>query len=522
MLVDRKGEIESVMVGDSTQLYLPDIGRVRGGKDRLRGLRLIVARPSPLLRNHDFTYKLHRDFKTDLEKLRLDAVVEIDASKSSDGPIIVGYLESVRQENGSYQIVTKEKSYKNIQTIEQPFSEFISFVLTNLKLVDSNSALVKQKDRALLVGIYNCSKKEGIASMAELRELARSAKISVAEQKLLWRDSIDPKTVVGAKSLEDICLYALSNDIELIIFDRDLSPSQLMNITDLTDLKVLDRTMLILDIFAQRAVTEEGKIQVEMAQLTYSLPRLQKKQTGLSRLTGGIGGRGPGETKLSVNRNIIKERLARLADRLDKIKDQRSLRRQSRQNNQVPTLAIVGYTNAGKSTLLNSLSGSNIYAKDELFATLDPHSRRIRFPKNYEVVVTDTVGFINNLPKTLIKAFMATLEELKYSQILLHVIDLSNENCEKHIKVVNEVLKELELTDKPIILVFNKIDAADLEKIEAFSKKYPSSIFISAKNFTGLDNLIKDCERKLNAMVNFYDKNQTVSQDEEIFFDERD
>ena len=223
--------------------------------------------------------------------------------------------------------------------------------------------------------------------------------------------------------------------------------------------------MLILDIFAERAVTREGKLQVEMAQSSYSLPRLAKSKVDYRKVTGGIGGRGPGETKLEVNRRRVKERLARLERELVDIKKQRELRRKVRKANSLPTLAIVGYTNAGKSTLINALSGSDIYAKDELFATLDPHSRRLRFPHEQEVLITDTVGFINHLPESLMKAFMATLEELWDANLLLHVIDIANPNYLQQIQVVEHVLRGLELLNKPTLLVLNKIDKLSDERI---------------------------------------------------------
>jgi GTP-binding protein HflX len=524
VLLNRKGEVTWVIVGDANRLYLPDIGRIRGAKDRLRGLRLVVSSPSPLnlSKNKGASYAVHKDFITDLEKLRLDAVIEIDASKfNSEGPVVVANLFNERQENGDYLLVSQEKSYKNINAIPQNFSNFLQAILDSLKTSESSLRDINIKDRAFLVGIYSL-KKEGYRSMAELKELARSANVFVAEEKIQWRRNLDPKTVIGRNTLENICLEALAKNIEIIIFDRELSPSQLMHITDLTDLKILDRPMLILDIFAQRAVTQEGKIQVEVAQLTYSLPRLAKKQSGLSRLTGGIGGRGPGETKLEVNKRIIKDKLARLEKTLDKIKDQRSLRRKNRQNNQLPTLAIVGYTNAGKSTLINKLCGSSIYAKDELFATLDPHSRRLRFPSEQEVIITDTVGFIHNLPKALLKAFMATLEELNYADILLHVVDSTDENYLKHIDVVEQILKELELLDKPRIMIFNKIDGLENEALSGFYTKFSDAVFISATKNLGLSDLINACINKianLNISLN-YEFNE--KEFEEVFFDERD
>lgn len=519
VLLDRKGEVQSVMVGDATRLYLPEIGR-RGGKDRLRGLRLVVARPTPLAMA-DRRLTLAHDLKTDLEKLRLDAVIEIDASRETDGPVVLGHLYKDRSVEQAFT-ASKITAYRSIFELNDNFAEFIKAVLDDLELGDQ-TAVVKG-DRAILVGVYSCSKKQGLSSMAELSELARSARVSVVEKVYQWRAKSYPKTLIGSGKLEDICLHALSLGVEMLIFDGDLSPTQLMNITDMTDLKILDRSMLILDIFAQRAVTREGKMQVEMAQLIYSLPRLEKKQSGLSRLTGGIGGRGPGQTKLEVNKSRVKEKLARLEDEMEKIKKQRELRRKVRKDNHLPTLAIVGYTNAGKSTLINALSGSDIYAKDELFATLDPHSRRLRFPRDQEVVVTDTVGFINDLPESLMKAFMATLEELNDADLLLHVVDISDDNFEQHIKVVNRVLADLEISDKPKILVLNKVDMLKREDFLK-RKKGISGIAISAKDKVGLDKLIKSASDELyrsqkNAKKS--EKLKNLPDDEEVVFDERE
>lgn len=516
VLLDRKGEVREVMVGDSTRLYLPEIGR-RGGKDRLRGLRLVVARPTPLAMAEKKLTLAH-DLKTDLEKLRLDSVIEIDASREADGPVVMGHL--FKDRSGETSITaTRILTYRSVFDLDDNFADFIQAVLDDLEFDDQTA--VGKGDRAILVGVYNCSKKQGLSSMEELSELARSARVTPVEEIFQWRAKSYPKTLIGSGKLEDICLHALSLGVEMLIFDGDLSPTQLMNITDMTDLKILDRSMLILDIFAQRAVTREGKMQVEMAQLIYSLPRLEKKQSGLSRLTGGIGGRGPGQTKLEVNKSRVKEKLARLEDEMEKIKKQRELRRKVRKDNQLPTLAIVGYTNAGKSTLINQLSGSEIYAKDELFATLDPHSRRLRFPTDQEVVITDTVGFINDLPESLMKAFMATLEELNDADLLLHVVDIADDNFAQHIKVVDDVLAELKISDKPKILILNKIDK--LERQEYLKrKKGLAGLGISAVNKIGLDKLIKMAAAEIYSSKNRQKSEKLKnSSDEEVFFDER-
>jgi GTP-binding protein HflX len=527
VLLDRKGEVRFVIVGDATRLYLPDIGRLRGGKDKLRALRLIVARPSPFVRQPDNSQliSLSQDFRTDLEKLRLDAVIEIDASREGqDGALVIGHLARNFGAALQSRVITSERVFRSVHDISETFPHFIESILSDLGSLEEE-AKKKPKafsDKAILVGVYSGPKKLGLRSMAELKELARSAKVEVIDSVYQWRARFNPKMVIGVGKLEEICLHALSLGVEMLIFDQDLSPSQLKNITDLTDLKVLDRSMLILDIFAQRAVTREGKLQVEMAQLNYSLPRLADRQSGMSRLTGGIGGRGPGETRLEIDRRRVKDRLARLERELDDIKRQRHLRRQVRSKNRIPTLAIVGYTNAGKSTLLNALSNSDIYAKDELFATLDPHSRRLRFPNEVDVVVTDTVGFINNLPKSLMQAFMATLEELNDADILLHVIDIADDNYAHHIKVVESVLSDLEISDKKCIIIANKIDKLSHEELSE-RRKIPHAIFVSAEKRLGLNELVKACSQAIRRTGDSQKTKQfkTNEDAEDFYCDER-
>jgi GTP-binding protein HflX len=310
------------------------------------------------------------------------------------------------------------------------------------------------------------------------------------------RKEIDPRTIVGKGKLEEICLDALHKGANMIIFDRDLSPSQLNAITDETDLKVLDRTMLILDIFAQRAKTRGGKLQVELAQLKYSLPRLSKRQSGLSRLTGGIGGQGPGETKLEIDKRRVKEKITRLDDEIEKLRGERQLSRRQRNQNDVPVIAILGYTNAGKSTLLNQLTGADVYAKDELFATLDPTSRRLRFPREREVILVDTVGFIRDLPQGLINAFRATLEELHEADLLLNVVDATDPYREAHIAVVDEILSDLKIDNPRRLIVLNKCDMLLDDEIEIRAKKL-GAIPISARTKAGFEQLVSQCVYEL-------------------------
>ncbi len=298
--------------------------------------------------------------------------------------------------------------------------------------------------------------------MRELRELARTAGVEVADVVVQMRDRIDPKLVLGKGKLDDVILRAMQLDAATLIFDRELSPSQASAIAKVSDLKVLDRTQLILDIFAQRAESADGKLQVELAQLKYSLPRLGQKDDSLSRLTGGIGGRGPGETKLEIGRRKAKERVTHLEDQLKQLAKRREQRRRKRTREDIPTVAIVGYTNAGKSTLLNAMTGADVLTEDKLFATLDTRSRRLRVGwagfGDREIVVTDTVGFIRDLPKDLFAAFRATFEEAADANLLLHVVDANDPARDQQIETTHKLLEELDLGEIPRILVFNKSD----------------------------------------------------------------
>ena len=317
----------------------------------------------------------------------------------------------------------------------------------------------KQEDRAILVSVTSADRETAGKSMDELVELAHTSGIAGGRYHhpaAACRST--PSTSSAKGKLSEIVLRALQCGVDLLIFDQELNPSQVRSITDTTELRVIDRTQLILDIFAQRAQSREGKIQVEVAQLKYLLPRLGMKDDALSRLTGGIGARGPGETTLEINRRRTKDRITHLENELKQIRKGRMQRRSKRMRKRMPIISIVGYTNAGKSTLLNTLTKSLVFVEDKLFATLDPTSRRLRFPRDLEVIITDTVGFIRDLPRDLLDAFAATLEELDDADLLLHVVDLSNPQFEDQMAAVDRILNDLELRDKETILVFNKTD----------------------------------------------------------------
>jgi GTP-binding protein HflX len=331
------------------------------------------------------------------------------------------------------------------------------------------------------------------AYLDELEALAKSDRIEVAGRVVQLIKRADPRFLIRKGKLGELALQCLQTGSNLLIFNHELTPAQVKSLTDFTELKIIDRSQLILDIFARRAVTREGKIQVELAQLKYLLPRLATKNTAMSRLTGGIGGRGPGETKLEINRRRVRERIGRLNQELKDIKHQREGRRRRRGLRGTPVISIIGYTNAGKSTLLNTLTHSHIGAKNRLFETLDPSSRRLRFPKEREVIITDTVGFIRNLPKSLMEAFASTLEELHDADLLLHVVDTTSPYLEDQVRTVDKILVDLELQRIPTILVLNKTDLLKINEIQALTKR-TGGLAISAIHPPSLTELMERIE----------------------------
>lgn len=353
---------------------------------------------------------------------------------------------------------------------------------------------VKRKwERAVLVSVTTAPKHVAEDSMAELRELAESCQIAVVDTVIQHRHRVDPRFLMGEGKLSELVILALQKGGDLLIFDQELNPSQVRSITDLTELRVIDRTQLILDIFAQRARSREGKIQVELAQLKYLLPRLVGKGTAMSRLTGGIGGRGPGETKLEVDRRRVRDRIAQLEKLLVSIQKQRMQRRAKRNKKGLPIISIIGYTNAGKSTLLNTLTHSSVLAESRLFATLDPTGRRKKLPKDAEVIITDTVGFIRELPHELITAFRATFEELEDADLLLHVIDISNPRFPDQIQSVECILENLHLDRIPILRVLNKQDLVNPVTVKKLVRK-SDGIPISATDQHTLGPLLDKME----------------------------
>jgi GTP-binding protein HflX len=495
VLIDRRGAIQHTFVGDASKIVLPDVGRLRGGQGRFRGLRLVHTH----LRGEALT----RDDLTDLALLRLDVVAAITVDAGGrPGKLYIGHLIA----DGTAERPWRELPAESPAAPTTDFVELITRLETEFGRGRRGAEVDAGKDRALLVhvglGRARASTTAGEARVAELRELCRTAGVKVLDVLIQNRPEPDPKYLVGRGKLDEILLRAMQLGAELVIFDPDLTPGQARAISAATELKVIDRTMLILDIFAQHATSRDGKLQVELAQLRYALPRLVEKNTMMSRLTAGpggkagIGGRGPGETKLEINRRRARERINLLEKRLEDLADDRRLRRQRRTDREVPIIAICGYTNAGKSTLLNSLTEGNALAADKLFATLDPISRRLRFPHEREVVITDTVGFIRDLPAELARAFRATLEEMADADLLLHVVDAADPDRDQQIRAVEAILGDLGLSDKPRILVWNKADKLDPAAAEHVAN-HDGGFVVSALDRATFGPLLLAVERSL-------------------------
>jgi GTP-binding protein HflX len=487
VLINRKGEIEYVVVGNAHKLELPDIGRARAGQIRLRGLRLVHT--------HLKSEPLTKDDLTDLALLRLDMVAAVGVAREGL-PGVLHYAHLV-PENGANEFwrvsmlpsvhVEQPDLVATLEALEEEFNR------------KAAARTVSGREKAILVAV-SLDGNRGLAesSLAELKELARTAGVEVIDSVLQMRREADPRYLIGRGKLEDLNLRSMQSMVDLIIFDKDLTPSQGRHIAEATSLKVLDRTQLILDIFAQRAQSAEGKLQVELAQLKYRLPRLVQSDDSLSRLAGGIGGRGPGETKLEIDRRRVRDRITNLEKRIDAVSRERSVRRAQRNRRELPVISIVGYTNAGKSTLLNAITNAEVLAENKLFATLDPTSRRLRFPQEREVIITDTVGFIRDLPKDLVAAFRATLEELYDASLLLHVVDAADPARDEQVEAVETILGSLGLMEKPRLMVWNKADMLSEEEVETLLRSR-GGVAISAEKREGLSALLSKADTTLFA-----------------------
>ncbi|MFO8057812.1 MAG: GTPase HflX [bacterium] len=487
VLVTRRGQVEHVVVGDAGSIMLPDLGKSRGVPSHLRGLRYIHT--------HLQGESLNDEDLTDLVLLRFDLILAVTVDDEGyPGP---SHLAHILPRNSDGKEVELYDSFSPGR-LDLDFQELIASL--EEEIARKRPQLTgRDKEGVILVGTEpdGSRSRASLDGLAELRELARSAGVDVVGEVVQKRKKVHPKTVLGKGKLREVLVKAMQLGAVTLVFDRELSPSQLNAIQEVAELKVIDRSQLILDIFAQRAKTREGKIQVELAQLRYNLPKLVGKGVDMSRLTGGIGGRGPGETKLEIDRRRVRERITHLEKQLNKARKTRQQKREKRKSRQVPVVSIIGYANAGKSTLLNQLTNSEVGVQDKMFATLDPASRRLRFPREREIVITDTVGFIRELPKDLFNAFKATLEELEDADLFLHVVDAADPSWEGQISAVEKILEEMEFQHTPRILVFNKSDLLSEIEQKACLNRQPGAIPVSALDRQTFRPLLAAMEQKL-------------------------
>ncbi len=493
-LIDRKGHIEYVMVGDNRGIELPDFKRIRVATGRFRGLRCVHTH----LRGEELT----QDDLTDLALLRLDlmAAIDVDPATALPGLVRVAHLLPMPAGDLRKPNDTKPYAFLEPKLPSQLDLDFLSLINSLEEEMARNRRVSKRaevRDQTILVSVATGSMFEAEESMAELHELATSAGVLVQDSIIQRRQAIDPRTVLGRGKLDELLIRALQLGADMLVFDRELSAAQVRSLAEATDLKIIDRSQLILDIFAQRAQSREGKIQVELAQLKYLLPRLIAGQdSAFSRLAGGIGGRGPGETKLETDRRRVRDRINRLEKEIRAQQQRRQERRKGRTRHGLPIISIVGYTNAGKSTLLNTLTASEVRAEQRMFATLDPTSRRLRLPREQEVIINDTVGFIRDLPPDLLSAFRATLEEISESKLLVHLVDVSNPRFLQQIESVERILRDLQLSNIPTIVALNKADVVESEILEATIKQLKPAgaadvVAISAINSKTLHPLLE-------------------------------
>lgn len=484
--IARDGMVMDVSIGSHDRVGLPDI-RVRRGKRRLTGVRCIHTHPGQSGTLSDV------DIKT-LHRMRFDSMAAIGVRDGLATSMQAAILTELK-ENGEYES-TLYGPYQYNSIPHQKLLDEIEYAAEHIgKTANILDSLEKEEEKAILVGVVPSS--DDTSSIEELARLADTAGAQVILRELQVRHKIDSATYIGKGKVSELSLVRQSTDANLFIFDDELSGAQIRNLERELGCKVIDRTALILDIFAARATTHEGKLQVELAQYKYRLPRLAGTGVQLSRLGGGIGTRGPGESKLETDRRAIHSRIHDLESQVSRLKKRRDINRMQRVKNAVPIIALVGYTNAGKSTLLNAITKSNVNAEDKLFATLDPVTRSMSLPNGTEILVTDTVGFINKLPHDLVDAFRSTLEEAVHADILIHVVDSSSPEMMMQFNVAKQVLDSLGAGDKKRIVALNKIDIADQDNLPLFDHG-ETVVRISAFNGTGLDKLFSEIETILN------------------------
>lgn len=521
--LNRRGQVIRVGVGTPRQTQIPLMELPRYGAERLSGIRCIATQLKPEITSDAAL--------TSMALQRLDALVVLNVTASgfkkrggaASGYVKEAYLAHLTPQDS--RILTATQGSANISTSEysapswsisppmsldmlgkQDFMDLVEGLEEEFRREYTALDVDSDHERVLIVGIMTgqLSSREFQDTLAEIARLVDTAGGDVVQMLQQKRSRVHPQTVVGEGKVQEIALSAQTLGANLVVFDRDLSPAQVRNLEAQIGVRVVDRTEVILDIFAQRAQSGAGKLQVELAQLEYMLPRLTGRGQAMSRLGGGIGTRGPGETKLETERRAIQRRISRLQKEVNQLQAHRERLRQRRQNQGVPTVAIVGYTNAGKSTLLNALTNSEVYAADQLFATLDPTTRRSTIThaltgERQEILLTDTVGFIHELPASLVDAFRATLEEVTEADALVHLVDLSHPAWLSQVRSVREILRQMPVTPGPAIVVFNKIDQANSETLAIAREEFPMAVFISADKRLGLENL----RQRLGQLINY-------------------
>jgi GTPase len=487
LLINRRGGVESVIVGEKGGIAIPPLSTERVGRARFRGVRFIHTHLNGEL--------LSREDLTDLAMLQFDLVACLTEGREGTGETIhIGHLMPDDQKGRIWEFIGPI----SIQELHIDFIEFITALENEFVKARGRYYIVnKDQERCVLVCVVLPRIGKNVDDhISELKDLCYSAGISVVDVAIQRPKDLHPKYLIGKGKIEEIIMKSQQLGVDLLVFDEELTPGQIRNISSITDLKVIDRNQVILDIFAQRAKTNEAKIQVELAQLNYILPRLAEKNTAFSRLTGGIGARGPGETKLEIDKRRIREKIGFLEKRLKEIRKIRDKKREKRRDAQIPIISIIGYTNSGKSTLLNLLTKSNVEVEDKPFSTLNPTTRLIKYPERKNIIITDTVGFIKGLPNVLLRAFVATLEELEDADLLLHLVDISSPDFEERIHIVEDLIAPLHLGEKKRVIVFNKVDRMDKGIIRNIGERY-NAVAISCLKKEGIDRLIRTIEAEL-------------------------
>jgi len=486
VLIDRQGRPHMVIVGDSDRIVIPELGRQREQSARLRGLRL--------MHTHLGSTGITEEDLMDLVFLRLDSISVLTVTgEGAPHTFQWAHLMPYGAEGRLYHA----SSHLPWEQVDIDFSQEVEGLEKEFARSTPDSVASPDTERAILLSVDTRPKSAQENSLRELRELVQTAGLQVTETMIQRVSRVHPKHILGKGKLAELEILALQTFSSTLVFDRELTPAQMRHLSRITERKILDRTQVILDIFAQHASSRAGKLQVELAQLNYTLPRLSDTNRAFSRLSGGIGGRGPGETKLELDKRRISERKTKIKKELDKVRQNRAHTRERRNSAGLPIVALVGYTNAGKSTLMNTLTHSGIHTADNLFATLDPTSRRLRFPRDREVILTDTVGFINYLPDNLREAFLATLEELHSADLLVQVADAAHCEVENHVQAVENILQDMDLGETPRILALNKWDLLPEENRQPLLNRYPLGVPLSAPDRGTLDPLIRRILRSL-------------------------